>query len=78
MDFSSKNRERMKSEAIDCERKLAANPLAAVEVDPETAEFMGAFRETAVSLEDFRACEPGVLDWLFEPREGPRKSGRRG
>ncbi|MDR1546558.1 MAG: hypothetical protein LBU12_07615 [Deltaproteobacteria bacterium] len=47
------------------ERTLAAHPLAAAEVDLETALHMGAFVEDAVDLDDFYHLEPGVLDdWL--------------
>ena len=59
---------RLELEADEAEKRLWANPLAAVEVAPEAAELMGAFEETAVGLEDFEALEPGALDWLLGAR----------
>jgi hypothetical protein len=41
--------------------------MATVEVDSKTAALMGAFEETAVSLDDFYHLEPGVLEDFFGP-----------
>jgi hypothetical protein len=66
-------------EAEEADRRLAVNPLAAVEVAPDTAELMGAFEETAVGLEDFTHAEPGAIDWFFDsPEEAPASPGRPG
>jgi hypothetical protein len=70
-------------EAKEIERRLDLNPLAALEVEPDTAERMGAFLERAVGLEDIEMCEPGALDWFFDTgpeggldhRGGGRRSG---
>jgi hypothetical protein len=72
-------RKKMAKEAGASARRLALGPLAEIEVEGEVAELMGAFEETAVSLGDVEACEPGSLDWLLEPGEaGPAKGGGRG
>jgi hypothetical protein len=51
--------------AEETDRLVALSPFEPVEVEPELAEPMGAFREEAVDLEDFASLEPGVLDDLF-------------
>jgi hypothetical protein len=53
--------------AREVDQKLYQNPLATVEVDMELAQFMGIFEEDAVDLEDIPFCEPGALDWFFNP-----------
>jgi hypothetical protein len=63
MFFKKKNALALK--VLEVEKQLAQNPLAAVEVDAQTAEYMGAFIEDAVELEDFAAVEAGALDWFF-------------
>ena len=76
MTVFNSDRKRLNRELQEIERKLAQNPLAVVEVELEAAELMGAFAETAVSLEDFELCEPGALDWFFEA--GPEKGSNGG
>jgi hypothetical protein len=57
---------RLRAKAEECELGLRRYPSAAAEVERETAEFMGAFAETAVGLDDIDWLEPGALDWLFQ------------
>jgi hypothetical protein len=72
----------MEREIEAIEAALAANPLAVVEVEPDTAGLMGLFEETAVGLGDLEAVEPGALDWFFEPlakgARDPRSGGGHG
>jgi hypothetical protein len=58
------------------ERALAADPAAGVEVDPETAESMGAFVEDAVGLDDFYRLEPGSLDFFPQTADVARGDER--
>jgi hypothetical protein len=75
------NKRILAQEAMAARRELELNPLAAPEVELDTAELMGAFEETAVSLDDIEQCEPGALDWFFalDPSEAaprPTRGGR--
>ncbi len=45
--------EYLKAAAEAIERQAQANPDLGIPVDPDLADFMGAFEETAVSIEDF-------------------------
>ena len=47
------DREHLESAARAVEAQTLENPELGIPVDPDVAEFMGAFRETAVSPEDF-------------------------
>ncbi|MDR1487169.1 MAG: hypothetical protein LBT62_04130 [Deltaproteobacteria bacterium] len=63
--------------ALEVEQRFNENPLAVVEVDRQTAEFMGAFQEDAVTLDDFPNAEPGALDWFFTGTDGSKEGARR-
>ncbi len=45
-------KKRLDEQANQLDKDLTDNPGAAIEVDPELAEHMGAFEETALSAED--------------------------
>ncbi|WP_031485740.1 hypothetical protein [Maridesulfovibrio frigidus] len=45
-------KKRLDEQARQIDKDLSDNPGAALEVDQELAEHMGAFEETAISLED--------------------------
>ncbi|CCO24041.1 hypothetical protein [Maridesulfovibrio hydrothermalis] len=45
-------KKRLNEQAHQIDKDLTDTPGAAIEVDPELAEHMGAFEETAISLED--------------------------
>lgn len=45
-------KKRLNEQAHQIDKDLTENPGAAIEVDPELAEHMGAFEENAISLED--------------------------
>lgn len=47
------NKEHLESAARAVEAQTLDEPGLGIPVDPDVAEFMGAFRETAVSPEDF-------------------------
>ncbi len=59
-----------KQEGVDREYLLAAaravqsqavdNPSIGIPVDPDVAEFMGAFEETAIGLDDLDELQEGV------------------
>lgn len=43
----------LKEAAQAVESQAAENPLLAIPADPDVAEFMGAFEETAIGPDDF-------------------------
>lgn len=49
---NTENTDHCKAAAKAVEEQLLADPGLGIPVDPDVAEFMGAFREDAVSLED--------------------------
>jgi hypothetical protein len=51
------DKEHLKSAARAVEAQTLENPELGIPVDPDVAEFMGAFREAAVSPEDFDTPE---------------------
>jgi hypothetical protein len=75
--FFKKN-SNLAQKAQEVEEQFAKNPFAVVEVDQQTADYMGAFLEDAVTLKDFDNVEPGALDWFFNSDEplAAAKSGK--
>jgi hypothetical protein len=49
--------------------EMEKHPGIPIPVDPEVAEFMGAFEETALSEEDFYCDEEAVLKKLMLPSD---------
>ena len=47
-----KDKEYLKAAAAEVERQLMENPDLAISVDPDVAEYMGAFEETALTEAD--------------------------
>lgn len=47
-----KDKEYLKAAAAEVERQLMENPDLAIPVDPDVAEYMGAFEETALTEAD--------------------------
>jgi hypothetical protein len=52
--------EYLKAAAEAVEKQVLADPLLGIPVDPDVAEFMGCFQETAVTLDDI---EDGPEDY---------------
>ena len=62
MTSKTQQAEYLKAAAAMIEKQVMENPGLGIPVDPDVAEFMGAFEETAVSLEDLIDLEPDVGD----------------
>ena len=52
-----RNNDFLQAAAEAVERQAMENPDLGIPVDPDVAEYMGAFEETAVSLDDFMEVE---------------------
>lgn len=59
IDESNSQLEYLEAAATQVDIEASDNPGAAVEVDPDVAEFLGAFEETGLTLEE--ALDAAVL-----------------
>jgi hypothetical protein len=72
----NKKKKKLNQMALEVEQRANANPYEPIEVDDELAEFMGAFEEKAISLDDFYELEPGVFDHWDLDEDGSRDGGK--